>query len=177
MLFTRSLGAMEMRGGRNLWILVSAVACGFTLPAMQLPESGDSVKGKALVASHGCLGCHRISDTGSRVGPNLSEIGARRTPERLQRSIVAPDEEVLAENRFVEVVLKDGSAVRGKLLNHDAMSVQLLDMKEHLRSFRTAEVRGYTILTKALMPSFDAKLSPQELADIVAYLSSLKGTE
>ena len=168
---------MEMRGERNLRILVSAVACAFTLAAMQLPESGDMAKGKALVASHGCLSCHRIGDTGSRVGPNLSEIGARRTPERLQRSIVAPDEEVLAENRFVEVVFQDGSAVRGKLLNHDAMSVQLLDMKEQLRSFRTAELRGYTILTKGLMPSFDAELSPQELADIVAYLSLLKGTE
>src|SRR3954464_13441216 len=100
MLFTRSLGSVEMRGERNLRIVVSAWACAFTLAAMQFPESGDAAKGKALVASHGCLSCHRIGDTGSRVGPNLSDIGGRRTPERLQRSIVAPDEEVLAESRF-----------------------------------------------------------------------------
>jgi putative heme-binding domain-containing protein len=150
---------------------------GFAL-ALALPllcaQAGDADRGKALVTSHGCLNCHRIGDTGSRAGPNLSEIGARRTPERLQRSLVAPDEEVLPENRFVEVVLKDGSSVRGKLLNHDAMSVQLLDSKEQLRSFQSAEIRGYTILTKGLMPSFENQLNAQELADVVAYLSSIK---
>ena len=167
-----------MRGELKYRILISATACAFTLAAMQLPpESGDPAKGKTLVVSLGCMNCHRIGDIGSRTGPNLSDIGARRTPERLQRSILAPDEEVLAENRFVQVALKDGREARGRLLNHDAMSVQLLDLKEQLRSFRTADVRVYTILTKGLMPSFQAKLSSQEVADLVAYLSSLKGPE
>ena len=165
-----------MQGRMHSRLVKCAVACALAAAVTQLPaQSGDAGKGKALVESNGCLSCHRIGDTGSRVGPNLSGIGSRRTPERLQRSLVAPDEEVLAENRFVEVVLKDGSAVRGRLLNHDATSVQLLDMKEQLRSFQTAEFRGYTILTKGLMPSFQTKLSQQEVADIVAFLGSLKG--
>jgi putative heme-binding domain-containing protein len=137
-------------------------------------QTGDAAKGKELVASSGCLNCHRIGETGSRMGPNLTDIGDRRTPDRLQRSIVAPDEEVLPENRFVSVVLKDGSTVRGRLLNHDALSVQLIDAKEQLRSFQTSEMRNYTILVKALMPSFEGKLSAQQVADVVSYLSSLK---
>ena len=137
-------------------------------------QAGDAAKGKELVASSGCLNCHRIGETGSRMGPNLTDIGDRRTPDRLQRSIVAPDEEVLPENRFVSVVLKDGSTVRGRLLNHDALSVQLIDAKEQLRSFQTSEMANYTILVKGLMPSFEGKLSAQHVADVVAYLSSLK---
>jgi len=153
----------------------AGVAGVVALAAAQLwGQSGDAAKGKDLVTSSGCLNCHRIGDTGSRLGPNLSGIGGRRTGERLQRSIVAPDEEVLPENRFVSVALKDGSTVRGRLLNHDAVSVQLIDAKEQLRSFQTSEMRGYTILTKGLMPSFESKLSSQQVADIVAYLSSLK---
>jgi putative heme-binding domain-containing protein len=140
-------------------------------------QAGDAVKGKALVASSGCFNCHRIGDTGSRLGPNLSDIGDRRTADRLLRSIVAPDEEVLPENRFVSVVLKDGTTVRGRLLNHDALSVQLIDPKEQLRSFQTADIRGYTILVKGLMPSFENKLSDRQLADVVVYLGSLKGSE
>ena len=136
-------------------------------------QSGDAGKGKALVSASGCLNCHRIRDAGSRLGPNLSDIGGRRTPERLQRSLVAPDEEVLPENRFVSVVLKDGTTLRGRLLNHDALSVQLMDANEQLRSFQTKEMRGYTILTKGLMPAFD-RLPAQDLSDIVAYLGSLK---
>jgi putative heme-binding domain-containing protein len=143
-----------------------------TLPI--LAQSGPA-KGKALFENSGCLNCHRVDEKGSRLGPNLSDIGGRRTPERLQQSIVAPDEEVLPENRFVSVVLKDGSTVRGRLLNHDAISVQIIDAKEQLRSFETRDVRSYTILEKGLMPSFQGKLSAQDVADIVTYLDSLKG--
>jgi len=134
---------------------------------------GDAAKGKSLVESSGCLNCHRIGDKGSRTGPDLSGIGDRRTPDRLKQSIVAPDEEVLPENRYVRVVLKDGSTVMGRLLNHDALSVQLIDTKEQLRSFETTKIREYTILQKGLMPP-QTKLSAQDVNDIVNYLSSLK---
>ena len=167
-----------MQGKTKSRIARSAVACALAAAVAHLSaQGGDAAKGKALVASSGCLNCHRIGDTGTRVGPNLSDIGGRRTAERLQRSIVAPDEEVLPENRYVSVVLKDGSTVRGRLLNHDALSVQLIDPNEQLRSFQTAEIRGYTILTKGLMPSFESKLSADRMADVVAYLGSLKAPE
>ena len=171
--------SMRKKNIMNSRVMANAVvAAVFALAAAQLSaQTGDAAKGKALVASSGCLNCHRIGDTGSRLGPDLSDIGDRRTPERLQRSLVAPDEEVLPENRFVSVVLKDGTTVRGRLLNHDALSVQLIDPKQQLRSIQTKDMRGYTILTQGLMPSFENKLSAQDLADVVAYLSSLKGSQ
>jgi putative heme-binding domain-containing protein len=159
-------------------ITFSVLAGVLALGAAQLSaQSGDAAKGKALVESSGCLNCHRIGDTGSRMGPNLSDIGDRRTPDRLQRSILTPDEEVLPENRFVAVTLKDGTVVKGRLLNHDALSVQLIDAKEQLRSFETRNIKGYEILTRGLMPSFHGKLSAQQVADVVAYLGSLKGSD
>ena len=164
----------SLTNSRMAW----AMTAGFVAltAAQALAQGGDAAKGKELVASSGCLNCHRIEDTGSRMGPNLSDIGDRRTAERLQSSIVTPDDEVLPENRFVSVALKDGTTVKGRLLNHDAMSVQLIDAKEQLRSFQTANIKGYTILTKGLMPSFQSKLSGQQVSDIVAYLGSLKGS-
>jgi putative heme-binding domain-containing protein len=156
----------------------AARVCVVALAAAPLfAQGGDAAKGKALFESSGCLNCHRVNDKGSRMGPNLSDIGDKRTAERLQRSIVAPDEEVLPENRFVSVTLKDGTTVRGRLLNHDALSVQLIDAKEQLRSFQTSNIKEYTILEKGLMPSFAGKLSDQQVSDIVAYLSSLKAPE
>ena len=152
------------------WVLALAAAPLFA-------QGGDAAKGQALAESSGCLNCHRAGDKGSRMGPNFSNIGERRAPERLQRSIVAPDEEVLPENRFVDVSLKDGTIIRGRLLNHDALSVQLIDSKEQLRSFQTANLREYTILDKGLMPSYEKRLSAQQVADIVAWLSSLKGAD
>ncbi len=137
---------------------------------------GEAARGRTLVESSGCFDCHRIADRGSRLGPNLSEIGARRTPDGLQQALLAPDEEVIAENRFVRVVTKDGTTVTGKLLNQDAISVQLMTPKEELKTYLRANLREYTIVDKGLMPSVQGKLTAQQVADIVAYLSSLKGT-
>jgi putative heme-binding domain-containing protein len=138
--------------------------------------AGDASRGKALVESSGCFDCHRIGDRGSRVGPNLSDIGGRRTPVRLQQALAAPDEEVLPENRFVRVVTKEGATITGKLLNQDAISVQLINPKEELKSYLRANLREYTIVDKGLMPSVQGKLTGQQVTDIVTYLSSLKGT-
>ena len=136
--------------------------------------AGDAARGKALVESSGCFDCHRIDDRGSRLGPNLSRIGSRRTPLRLQQALVAPDEEVVADNRFVRVVTKDGTTVTGKLLNQDAISVQMMDPKEELKTYLRVNIREYTILDKGLMPSVEGKLNAQQVADVVSYLSSLK---
>jgi len=44
-----------------------------------------------------------------------------------------------------------------------------------LRSLDKADLQEYTILTESSMPSYADRLSPQELADLLAYLVSLKG--
>ena len=102
------------------------------------PAAGDGARGKALVESSGCFDCHRIGDRGSRLGPDLSDIGSRRTPDRLRQALVAPDEEVVPENRFVRLVTKDGATITGRLLNQDAISVQLINPKEELKTYLRA---------------------------------------
>ena len=144
--------------------------------AEALAQAGDIARGKALVESSGCFDCHRIDDRGSHLGPDLSDLGGRRTPDRLRQALVAPDEEVLPENRFVRLVTKDGATVMGRLLNQDAISVQLITPKDELKSYIRATLREYAIVEKGLMPSVQPKLTDQQVADMVAYLSSLKGT-
>ena len=134
-------------------------------------------RGKVLVESQKCLDCHRIGDSGSHLGPDLSDIGSRRSLDVLRRSIVAPDEEVLPEHRQVRVVTANGAAVVGRLLNQDTFSIQLMTPQGDLRSFVKSSLREHRILTKGLMPSFGDRLTPGQLADLVGYLASLKGAE
>jgi putative heme-binding domain-containing protein len=164
-------------------MMAFAVTWGLTAagPAAQRGDqnetpAGDAERGKALVESSGCFDCHRLDERGSRLGPNLSRIGSRRTPVRLRQALVAPDEEVVPDNRFVRIVTKDGATVTGKLLNQDAISVQLMNPKEELKTYLRTNLREYTIIDKGLMPSVEGKLTAQQVADIVSYLSSLKGS-
>ena len=137
------------------------------------PVAGDAPTGKVLVESSHCLDCHRIGDKGSRLGPDLSDIGRRRAPMLLQRDIVAPDDQVLAEHRFVRLVTSDGTTVSGRLLNQDAFSVQLMNREQQLKSYLKSSLREFSILQKGLMPPFEG--TPEQVTDIVNYLSTLKG--
>jgi cytochrome c oxidase cbb3-type subunit 3 len=136
---------------------------------------GDAARGQALFAGKGgCASCHLVNGAGSGVGPDLSRIGAVRGALELERALVDPAADVQPTARFYRVVLKDGTAVTGRLLSHDTFSVQLLDTTQKLRSFAKSDLREHGFATSP-MPSYRDRLSPQELADVVTYLSSLRG--
>jgi cytochrome c oxidase cbb3-type subunit 3 len=142
-----------------------------------LPQ-GDVAAGKAIFEGKGaCITCHRVKGNGARLGPELTDIGAIRRTVELERSILDPDAEVLPQNRFFRVVTKDGATTTGRLLNQDAFTVQLFDEKERLLSFSKSNLRDYAFIDKSPMPSYQGKLSPKELSDLVSYLVSLKGVD
>jgi putative heme-binding domain-containing protein len=141
-----------------------------------MAAGGDAPRGRVLFAGKGqCLSCHRVQGEGSRVGPDLSRIGLLRTADQLGASLLEPDREVQPNNRWYGVTDRDGEHIKGRLLNQDAYSVQLLDEQERLRSFSRRELRSAGFLPSP-MPSVRGILNDQELADIVQYLASLRAS-
>ncbi len=141
-----------------------------------LAQPGDAARGKAIFEGKGdCLSCHRVKMIGSRSGPELTGIGSHRTRAYLERALLDPDADVASANRGVRVTLKkDGTVVTGRLLNRDMFTVELVDGQGHTKLFPKSELSDVTIVTKGLMPSYKGKLSSEEVADVVSYLSSLK---
>jgi cytochrome c oxidase cbb3-type subunit 3 len=141
-------------------------------------SGGDAARGKAIYEGKGaCSSCHRIKGVGARIGPDLSDIGNLRLAGELERSVVDPDEEILAQNRHFRAVTKDGAAITGTLLNEDKYSVQLLDSTGRLVSLKRSNFRESGFVDKSPMPSYKDKLNQKELSDLVSYLVSLKGVD
>jgi putative heme-binding domain-containing protein len=139
-------------------------------------KTGDVSRGRmTFEGKAGCTRCHRVGGAGSRVAPDLSDIGATRSAGSLLRSVTDPTSQMMPINRPVRAVTKDGKVVNGRRLNEDTYTVQLIDEQEKLISLTKADLREYTILTASPMPSYKNQLSEAELADVVAYLLSLKG--
>ena len=165
---------------RTLSLVLSAVIVATAAASGQsntesLPP-GNGTAGATIVAGTGkCLTCHRIQKAGSRSGPDLTDIGAIRTTDQLRAALLDPDAEILPENRSYRVVTRDGATMVGTLLNHDTFQVLMRDTKDQLRSFQKAELREHGFVEGSPMPSYRMTLSPQELADVIAYLSTLKG--
>ena len=136
---------------------------------------GDRTRGRAKFEEAKCQGCHQVNGVGSLAGPDLSEIGRSRAAGALQQSLNDPSSRMMPINRPIRIVTKDGKTINGRRLNEDTFTVQLIDDQDRLLSLSKADLREYTILKTSTMPSYKDKLNAQEMADLLAYLVSLKG--
>jgi putative heme-binding domain-containing protein len=83
-------------------------------------ELGSASQGRAIFEGKGeCLTCHAVNDRGSVVAPDLSDIGATRSPVALQRHLTAPSAQMMPVNRPVRVTMKNGRTMTGRRLNED----------------------------------------------------------
>ena len=139
---------------------------------------GDAARGEALFFSGQtqCSTCHGVNGGGNLLSPDLGNIGATRTPASLEDAILDPMAEVRVGQRFYQVTDRQGNRVNGLLLNQDTHSVQLLREGERLAAFLKADLDSHGFIPSP-MPSYLDVLSPDEVADLVAYLISLKGDQ
>jgi putative heme-binding domain-containing protein len=136
---------------------------------------GDAARGRAIYDGKGeCSTCHRIAGKGPRLAPDLSDIGLARGPAALERSVRNPSAAMWPINRPVRVVLKDGRTVSGRRLNEDTATVQILDDQERLVSVAKRDVRTLNVATTSPMPAYSGRLTDTEIADLVAYLLTLR---
>jgi putative heme-binding domain-containing protein len=139
---------------------------------------GDAGRGRELFTGAGnCASCHAVNGKGPRVAPDLGDVGALRTAELLHRTLIDPAGSMLPMNRPVRAVTKDGKVINGRRLNEDTYTVQLIDEQERLVSLTKADLREFAVLKTTPMPSYKDKFSAQELADLEAYLLSLRGVK
>ena len=137
---------------------------------------GDAARGRVIFEGAGdCLSCHRLQGRGLRNGPDLTRIGAVRPLSALRRSLLDPTGTMRPIDRPVELVTADGARVTGRRLNEDTYTVQILDDEARLRSFDKADLREFRVIEQSPMPAYGGRLEAAELADLLAYLVSLKG--
>jgi putative heme-binding domain-containing protein len=133
--------------------------------------------GKAIFEGKGgCVRCHSIQHRGGSLGPDLSEIGLQRSMASLRTSILDPDAEIFREYLTIVITTGDGRRIEGIALNEDDVSIQIRDLEGNPRSFLKQSLRDVHREERSLMPSYAGKLSAAEIAELVEYLQSLKGS-
>lgn len=140
-------------------------------------KMGDAGRGRAIVEGKGsCLTCHRIQDRGGRSAPDLSAVGSSRSPASIHLSLIDPTRAMLPLNRPVRATTRDGRVVTGRRLNEDTYTVLIADDEGRLRALAKEDLRDYQVITISPMPSYKDTLSQDEIADVFAYLLSLRDT-
>jgi putative heme-binding domain-containing protein len=154
--------------------LVAYVRSGFDASGTPF-KVGDAARGQAIYDRSACAACHRVKATGARTAPDLSDIGTVRQPAAIQRSLLEPTKAMLPINRPVRIVTRDGRTIRGRRVNEDTSTVQLIDQDERLVSLSKSDIREFVVASSSDMPSLAGKLTDDQLADLLAYLLSLRG--
>jgi putative heme-binding domain-containing protein len=148
-------------------------------PAAVLQRPGDPARGAKLVAMDGklaaCQACHFIQGQGRHFGPDLSRIGATQTPAQILDSILAPSQTIAPLYRTTVVELRDGTTHAGFIRARGASELVLTVPPGQSIKIRLAEIKAENTLLTSLMPEGQLQgLTPQEAADLIAYLASLK---
>ncbi len=153
--------------------VIAYIRAGFD-PSGVAVKVGEPARGQVLFEGRGgCAACHRVHGRGPRAAPDLSEIGLDRTPAALQRTLLDPSAALLPINRPIRAVTRGGETIRGRRLNEDTYTVQLIDSEERLRSLVKADLVEYEVSTTPIMEP--TTLSSAEVADLIGYLLSLRG--
>ncbi len=137
----------------------------------------DYDRGRKLFGAVSCFGCHRFDNEGGSAGPDLTVAAGRFSPKDLLESIIEPSKEISDQYAAVEIDLKDGRKVVGRIvnLNDNGMSVMtdMLDPAKQVNVDRR-NIDGEVKLSKvSMMPTglLDT-LSEAEILDLMAYVLS-----
>jgi PQQ-dependent dehydrogenase (methanol/ethanol family) len=136
--------------------------------------AGDVAAGERVFFGNGkCGTCHIARGSGTAVGPDLSNIGRRMTSDELTTALTRPDATIAQGYAIARVQLKDGRTLRGFVRNegNHVLPLQTLDGR-----LIAVDKRSATIVreTGSVMPAL--KATPDDMRDLVAYLSSLRGS-
>jgi putative heme-binding domain-containing protein len=145
-----------------------------SIPREKLP--GDPVHGSVIYARSACVMCHTLAGQGNAIGPDLTDVGARRGAAQLREALLHPEHAIPDGFLLVEAVPVSGDTIRGIRMNEDSFSIQIRDYSGRYYSLRKANLKELKKLRgETPMPSYQPSLSPAELDDLVAYLAAQRG--
>ncbi|SKA92788.1 putative membrane-bound dehydrogenase domain-containing protein [Prosthecobacter debontii] len=138
-----------------------------------LTTQGNAQAGKALSAL--CLACHQIGNTGGQIGPNLSGAGAMGL-EAVLRNILTPNAAMEPGYRIFRMEMTNGDLLDAFYVNEDTQAYVVRQPGMADRRIPKTGVRHTQFIRRSLMPEglLDG-LQDQQVADLLAYLMTLKG--
>ena len=123
----------------------------------------------------GCSQCHRVGNRGNPFGPELTGIGSRAEAHHLAQSILEPNA-VITEGFNAHSIETSDTQFTGMLIEETGSVVKLALATGQRLNIEKRLVTRHETLKVSAMPGFSDVLSPEQVADLVAWLLSQKST-
>lgn len=143
-----------------------------------LARNGDAPRGRKLMletAGVQCKNCHRLENAGNELGPDLSQSVKKLSKEQLLESILQPSKSIDPKYTAYVVETSDGRVLNGLLTEKTDEEVVLKDASNKQVRIAVSDVELLAPQSISLMPELLLRdMSAQQVADMLAYLESLK---
>lgn len=138
---------------------------------------GDVDKGRDVFLGHRvgqCVRCHKIGTTlaGGIAGPDLHQAAKRHDRLSLLQSLVDPNAKIAKGFEAVTLVLDDGRILGGIIREENANEIELEKPDGSKVRVKVSDIEERSA-PKSAMPEMNRALSPQELRDLIEFLSTL----
>ena len=149
------------------------------LTQLALDRRGNIERGRELFAAaekSQCIKCHRLGETGGRVGPDLAGIGSRFSRIHLIESILQPSRTIAPSYGTVVIELSDGRVFAGVKQNETESTVSLGDKEGRTHQIPKSEIESIRLQPTSTMPEgLEKAMSDQQFVDLIEFLASQKG--
>ena len=138
---------------------------------------GNAIQGRGVFfgTKGACANCHTVDAKGGNIGPDLSKIGAIRSPRDLLESVLFPSASFVRSYEPCVVTTDGGIILNGVLQRETATAVHLITTDRMEHRVPRSSIEDIQPGRVSIMPEgLDAQLTSQELRDLIAYLVSLK---
>jgi putative membrane-bound dehydrogenase-like protein len=142
-----------------------------------LLHGGDAGRGREVFFSKKalCFTCHTVRSQGGQVGPDLTKIGGTRSGPDLLEAIVFPSASFARGFEPFVVATRSGKSLAGILKRQTADAIYLVNTDRAETRIPRSEIEALEPGKVSLMPQgLDTQLGRQELADLLAFLQSLR---
>jgi putative heme-binding domain-containing protein len=144
-------------------------------------HDGNALRGRELFASEqraACVKCHSVDGSSVKAGPDLFAAGDKLPRLELIRAVLEPSADIAVGYGTTIVETKSGEQYQGVLKDATTEAIELMGADGQRVRIATRDIREQRGSNVSLMPEgLQAGLSPQEFADLIEYLTTLKQPE
>ncbi len=138
-----------------------------------LNMKGDPGRGKAVFTEN-CSKCHRLQGVGFEVGPDLSTV-AQAGPDKILTNVLDPNREVNPQYVNYTIDTTDWESHSGIIASETATSITLKRANGETDTVLRVNIEDIKSDNLTIMPEgWEQTISKQDLANLIAYLTSLK---
>ncbi|MDZ4289980.1 MAG: PVC-type heme-binding CxxCH protein, partial [Prosthecobacter sp.] len=109
-----------------------------------------------------CIACHKSHGQGVEVGPDLATV-AMKPREQLIEAIFDPNRAVELRNAATQITRKDGLILLGLLAAETPGGIEQVVARADIKEMKTLQI-------SLMPPGMEAVLTPQEVADLLAWI-------